>query len=316
MNFSYRSYFELIKDIRSNIKKIPPEVDIIVGIPRSGLLVANIISQYLSIPFVDIERFFERKVISTGRRINFSPEGEFYRRIKNVLIVDDSINSGKQFHQIKERLKIIGNEFNFIFLAVYATQESKEMVDICFDIVSTPRIFEWNLLNSWILNHSCVDMDGVICHDPSKIQNDDGPEYLNFIRNAPILFKTDSIIQKIVTSRLEKYREETQKWLFENKIKYNELIMLDLNTKEERQRLKIHAKFKAEVYKNSNCILFIESTLWQAIEIKKITGLPVFCTENMELLHSKKADESCQILSKKNNSTLERAKSLLRRIVI
>ena len=41
--------------IYKNINKIPKDVDLIVGIPRSGLLVANLLALYLNIKLTDIE---------------------------------------------------------------------------------------------------------------------------------------------------------------------------------------------------------------------------------------------------------------------
>ena len=60
--------------------------------------------------------------------------------------------------------------------------------------------------------------------------------------------------------------------------------MLDLPTAEERRRLNIHHKFKAEVYsKHPLTRLFIESEVKQAIEIMRISGKPVYCIETNEM---------------------------------
>jgi uncharacterized HAD superfamily protein len=62
-----------------------------------------------------------------------------------------------------------------------------------------------------------------------------GEKYINFLLNSP-LFIPGSKIGTIVTSRLEKYRKETETWLAANNIKYNDLVMLDLPNMEARQR--------------------------------------------------------------------------------
>ena len=82
--------------------------------------------------------------------------------------------------------------------------------------------------------------------------------------------------------------------------------MLDLPTKEERLKQNIHARFKAEVYKNRKETLFIESNFSQAIQISELTGKRVFCAENMEMIaiDEKKSDLHRSIpvsLSEKNN---------------
>ena len=91
-------------------------------------------------------------------------------------------------------------------------------------------------------------------------------------------------IGTIVTSRLEKYRKETEAWLDANKVKYDKLVMLDLPNKEARQKANNHAGHKADTYKEGHYNLFIESSLSQALEINRVTKKPVLCTENFEMI--------------------------------
>ena len=60
--------------------------------------------------------------------------------------------------------------------------------------------------------------------------------------------------------------------------------MLDLPDMKARQKANNHAAHKANTYKQSEYVLFFESSLQQALEINKITGKPVFCTENFEMV--------------------------------
>ena len=53
LNFITISMFN--NTIYKNINKIPKDVDLIVGIPRSGLLVANLLALYLNIKLTDID---------------------------------------------------------------------------------------------------------------------------------------------------------------------------------------------------------------------------------------------------------------------
>jgi uncharacterized HAD superfamily protein len=62
--------------------------------------------------------------------------------------------------------------------------------------------------------------------------------------------------------------------------------MLDLPDKESRNRLDMNGKYKAEVYEKSKCVLFFESSLKEALEIKHITGKPIFCTENFSMINT------------------------------
>ena len=54
-------------------------------------------------------------------------------------------------------------------------------------------------------------------------------------------------------------------------------------TYDERKRNNLHSIFKANYYKNSDKLLFVESEQRQAIEINNLTGKPVYCLENNTL---------------------------------
>jgi len=95
----------------------------------------------------------------------------------------------------------------------------------------------------------------------------------------------------IVTSRLEKYRPETEEWLKLNMVKYKQLIMLDMKSKEERVQANVHSKNKALIYKNSNCELFYESNYKQAKEIYNIAKKPVFCVDENILIKGGKIEQ-------------------------
>ena len=122
-----------------------------------------------------------------------------------------------------------------------------------------------------------------LCVDPTAEENDDGEKYRRFILNARPLFVPNDKVKALVTSRLEKYRPETERWLAENGVKYEKLYMLDLPSREERIRRGAHASFKAEIYKKlKDAHLFIESNPLQAAEIRRLSGKPVICTETDE----------------------------------
>jgi uncharacterized HAD superfamily protein len=268
--------------VKTNFGKIPKDIDLIIGIPRSGILPATLLALYCHKPFMSLNEFLGGLSPLGGERTKDS--FQLNKGTINVLVVDDSINSGNALNISKQKLAEVKGEFNFIFCCIYSTDEAKDKVDIFFEIIENPRIFEWNLTRSWVYSNSCVDIDGVLCVDPTEEQNDDGEKYREFILNAVPKYLPKVKIKYLVTSRLEKYRYETEKWLKMQNIEYQELFMLDLPNKEIRQKLNCHGKFKAEVYlkKRYSSILFIESSRHQSIEINKLTKLPVFCTDTME----------------------------------
>jgi uncharacterized HAD superfamily protein len=140
-------------------------------------------------------------------------------------------------------------------------------------------------MHSWIYEHSCVDIDGVLCDDPNAEQNDDGEKYIQFLLNAPLKYKPSTKVHTLVTNRLEKYRPQTEQWLHLNGIEYKELLMLDLPDRATRVRMGNYGVFKAEVYESrKETLLFIESDRHQAAKINELTGRAVFCVDEMRFL--------------------------------
>ena len=275
----FKSFSDLNADIFSNLSKIPKNIDLIVGVPRSGLLLANMIALILNKPITDVNGIGEQRIISMGRTKNVGNNLEFCN-LHTILVVEDSINTGKSFSEVRRIIQALDLDCRVIYLAAYVTKEHAKDVDIYFEVLNPPRVFEWNIFHHrMLLGKACFDMDGVLCEDPTAEQNDDGEQYRAFLQNAAPKILPSAAIGCIVTSRLEKYRELTETWLREHGVEYRELVMLDA-TAEERKSLGLHAIFKADVYKRKEAMLFVESSARQAEEIFELTKKPVYCIEN------------------------------------
>ncbi|TYA78487.1 phosphoribosyltransferase family protein [Seonamhaeicola marinus] len=277
---NYRNIKDLNNTILQGLSMLPRDFDLIVGVPRSGMMPANLIALYLNKPYTDIDSFINGHIYKAGARSQFFEDSD----CKKVLVVDDSIASGSAMKECKEKLSHLEEKFDLKYCAIYTIAGKEKMVDYFFENVPLPRYFQWNILNHTTLEKACFDIDGVLCADPTPEQNDDGEKYIDFILNAPPLFIPGSKIGTIVTSRLEKYRKETETWLAANNIKYNDLIMLDLPNAGARQRLNNHGSHKAKAYMSKPYVLFIESELAQAVEINRISKKPVLCTANFEMI--------------------------------
>ena len=277
----YRNVSDLNKILLKRLNILPRDFDLIVGVPRSGMLPANLLALYLNRPYTDLQSFLNGHIYKAGER------GQFFdiKSFRKVLVVDDSVSSGSAMDKVKASLETIKDEFDFSYCAVYMVPGKEKTVDYFFESVPLPRYFQWNIMNHTSLEKACFDIDGVLCADPNEDQNDDGPRYTDFVLNAPPLFIPGAKIGTIVTSRLEKYRAETETWLKKYNIRYNKLAMMDVPTKEARQKANNHASHKANEYKADPYILMVESDLNQAIEINRITKKPVLCTENFEMIY-------------------------------
>ena len=293
------TFNDLGMDIVNNISRIPKDIDLVVGIPRSGVLVASMIAVYMNKPLTDIDAFMERRIYEAG--VSKSKDGwiQSFDEIKKVLIVEDSVRSGFSIDTAKKKLKLLNNNIEYVYLAAYVTKEGRKKCNIFFKQIDYPRAFEWNYLHqSLILKRACFDIDGVLCEDPSELENDDGENYLTFLKTAKPKLIPSCIVGWIVTSRLEKYRAETEKWLEVNNISYDHLIMMDVETAEERRKLGNHAEYKAGHYKAiKESFIFVESSWNQAVKIHEMTGKAVFCIENRMFIgetESFKAKKKCK----------------------
>lgn len=280
---NYRSVADLNDTIVTNLHRLPRDLDLVVGIPRSGLLAANLLSLVANIPLTDLDSFLEERVFTSGKTKHTPRLDQDRSAMRRILILDDSISSGEALQNARERVAAAGVEGNIMFAAVYGIKSRHREADFIFEQVSLPRLFQWNFMHHLMLEEACVDIDGVLCLDPSEQENDDGERYRKFLSEAVPLHTTSRKIGWLVTSRLEKYRDLTEAWLKAQGIEYGELVMLNLPSKAERQRQAAHGSFKGEFYRRSSSRLFIESEVGQAQAIAEIAGKPVLCVETHQI---------------------------------
>lgn len=283
MNF--RSFDDMARAIRGGLSRLPADIDVVVGVPRSGLTPASMIALHRNVMITDLEGFLEGRAMQPGEARDKPSLKRDPSLWKRALIVDDSVNSGKTFARIRDRLAALGRDVEVVTCAVFGVQPTHPGVDIVLTTCPEPRVFEWNFLHhAHQMSTACLDIDGVLCVDPTRDQNDDGERYRNFLSTAvPHLMPTVPV-GHLVTSRLERYRAETEDWLGRKGIAYGKLHMLDLPTAAERRRLGAHGTFKAEVYKSLHkSWLFVESEADQARKIARLSGKAVICVDGMFL---------------------------------
>jgi uncharacterized HAD superfamily protein/hypoxanthine phosphoribosyltransferase len=313
---NYKSFANLSQDIKANLHKIPRDVSLIVGIPRSGLLAANLMAVYLNLPLTDIDSFMKGEILSSGFRGKAFEEAAFKGKI---LIVDDSLATGKAQKEAKSKLENVAQTQNFelLYCCVYVNPDKKELIDIPLVMLEMPRLFEWNIFNHHVLKTACVDIDGVLCIDPEECDNDDGENYINFLLTARPFIVPKVKIGTLVTTRLEKYRAQTEAWLKQHNIQYNELVMLDLPDKATRMKMNNRGEYKAaEFKKRKDALIFIESERKQAQKIFELSGKHVYCVDTNEM-YTKESYNDLAIKAKKKSRRLLRSlkKLVYKRII-
>ncbi len=253
MNFV--SFKQLHEDVRVFAAQLP-EVDMIIGIPRSGLLIANLIALQKNIPLGVVDSNKGYLHLKGGLRDTLQDKAR-------LLVVDDSVASGTSMENARKMM--VGIPAAIGYAGMYIQESARGLVDYYYKVVEQPRIFEWNFMHSGALEEACVDIDGVLCPDGDGSY--DGPAW-----HVPRY-----TIHSIVTGRQESRREHTEKWLKNNGIKFRYLMMRPDNS------VSCEA-FKAKYYKASDTKVFIESALNQAEHIRDFAQKPVLCTDVMAIL--------------------------------
>jgi hypoxanthine phosphoribosyltransferase len=285
----YITVNDLSNTIRENLWKIPRDIDFVIGIPRSGMIAASLISSYLNVPLIDINGFVSGVEPYGGMRLLYF-NADHKTNTNKVLVVDDTVFQGNAMNATREMLKGFP-QYQFIFSCVYL-EKNADAVDIYLEDVRRDAnwmhgicIYEWNIFQhkSDVTRNILYDIDGVFCLDPPDERNEE--RYLNYIANATPLFIPRAPIGGIVTYRLNKNREITEKWLKEQGIKYDKLFMFNANSWDERAAINPSpGKYKAECYGDfPQYKLFIESDEDQALQIASITHKPVLCVKTNRL---------------------------------
>ncbi|MFD1514823.1 orotate phosphoribosyltransferase [Halomarina rubra] len=269
----YRSVADLNADVRRMAWDLPRDVDAVVGISRGGVLAADLLHQTTGRPVLRLDD----GTLRTG-----SVESG-----ATVLALTDALLDGVPESPVTE-----DDGVEVLTGAVYVGDGVETLPDLWVDRIATPCAFEWRALHPTRLGNACVDIDGVLCRDPTPEENDDGPRYREFLRSVEPRLIPDERVGWLVTCRLEQYRPETEQWLAEHGVEYDELVMWDLPNKAARDEQGGHGEYKAEVYDRVGADIFIESSEQQAVVIAREAGKPVYCFDtNQTIPPGEAADE-------------------------
>lgn len=305
--------------IVENLYRVPRDVDLIVGVPRSGVLAANLLALHLNLPLTDVSGYVAGRLMGKGmHRAEIIQHAESVSECRRVLVIDDSILTGSEMRRVRKVIDSAGLMKKTIFGAVFYVADRVGDIDLGFELCSAPREFEWNLMHGQSLSNCFVDIDGVLCVDPTDEENDDGARYIEFIRTARPYLKPSARIGTLITARLEKYRGHTMAWLAEQNIEYDNLIMMGYATMQERQAAQQYAQFKATAFARSDAVLFIESEDALAADIARISGKPAVCVETHEIYDPSGiplARETLKAKVRQSRSFFERGRNKLTRTV-
>lgn len=250
----------------------PPDLAAVVGMARSGLLPGSLLACALHLPFYAASGETVLPAIN-GQRLGRCGLGP-----GPVLLVDDTVCSGRSIRQVEPWVRMAFPGRRIIRAAVYTTARGREFLDLAAVELPGPHYLEWNYFNSTLIHRAWTDMDGILCRDIAAADDDDGPRYARALETAaPLHLPRREPVGAIVTARLEKYRAITVAWLARWGVRYKELIMGPWPNNAARSRPGAISAWKAEVIGRCRPPLFIESDPRQAREIHGASGATVMC---------------------------------------
>lgn len=282
----FKSYADLEADVISLMPRLPRDLDLVVAIPRSGLVPASMIALHMNVPITDLKGLYEGRMLASGHRT--LRRGAVADRPLNVLIVDDSVGSGEQLREIRAELARRALPHRIQVAVIYATPVGAPMVDFYSKQVPTLRhFFAWNVMHHNAIGSWCVDIDGVLCRDCTVAEDDEGDRYAEFLQKVEPLFLPTSKVGWLVTGRLERHRAATEAWLERHNVTYDALVMNPARTNAERKANGGGGAFKGAFYRTVDAGLFIESSEWEADQIARLTGKAVLCMDTRAMVRPK-----------------------------
>ncbi|WP_227368590.1 phosphoribosyltransferase [Halomonas sp. M20] len=283
MNF--KSYAELSSDIFSNIEKVQSQgYELIVGIPRSGMIPAYMLSLLLNIDCTTLHDFIKNHSLTKGSTRNTRRKINSAWDARKVLIVDDSVNTGKSMLKVLDQIPA-DCPCEITTLAVYGNAIGIPKVDVCLTYLSSPRVFQWNMWHCVALERTCVALDGVILnsHEIECVEEANNATFMEITK--PIILPTYKI-HSLITLQPERSRNMVEHWLSYHKVDYDNLIMANVDANDAIQSSQAYCGLKADFYKqNTNLNFFVESDVKHAEYIAKASGKPVFCTQTNAIVN-------------------------------
>jgi hypothetical protein len=269
--FHWVSTADLVRDSIHLAGLLPLDCSGIVGVPRSGMIPASVIATHLHLPLYSLIGNTLQRVHSEASR-GAGVQG----RGGPLAVVDDTTFSGAAMQRTRGIIAAHGRRA--VFCAVYVNPlrpESKRVVDLYVRELPAPHLLEWNWANNGPMAGRwsdvpaygagmALDLDGIIVHDSESGGRPGSPYMLP--RALPC--------KLIATGRPESDRAGTESMLRSLGVQWERLEMYPGDRLAEWHEI---AAFKARLFKDSACGLFVESDRDQAERINQLSGKPCIC---------------------------------------
>lgn len=261
----------------------PKDYDVVCGIPRGGLFIANVVACQLGLPLAVPEMLENRIAWQSANVTEFqSPFTAFdwHSEPLRILLIDDTVKSGKRYTVAMQHLY----RHTVTFAVAYECQNAKVKPEIAVKRLDNPTAFQWDLMTWHFGSHRILsDIDGVICEDYRKPR-----DYAEFILCAKPLFIPKFAIDTLFTARPVRCRVETEDYLRRMGVSYNRLFMYPgvhepMGVHPSKEQI-LH--FKVNVAEIIRPRWIWESDAYLARGLYESTGITTLCFDTWEL-HTK-----------------------------
>lgn len=252
------------------------EIEAVVGIARSGLAPASVVAMLAGKPLFAFNKAKGLVDVGCGYRLR----SDLNERRYKYLVVDDSIADGQQ---LAHCLSVLSHEIEpkrLITAAIFANPYTHVKVNFAWAEYPLPHFFEWNLFSCNFTSRIAFDFDGILCNDPPREVWGEGQGYVEWLESAPPKHRpiaNEGVV--IISARLEKFREPTQRWLEKHRINVRRLELWP-GQPADRWVDNQAARWKAEMFlklkHEHNLLYFCESEPAQARIISSFK-IPTIC---------------------------------------
>jgi len=261
-----RLHFITLEDatrtMREWIKKFPRRYDLIIGVPRAGMIfgsmVANDLGVRLSSPDI-LPAFWDASTLA-------------YTPIRNILVIEDSVLRGSKLLPARDRARHFFPDATVHIGSVYV-RENAIPLDTYGEVIRPHTLLEWDLMHM-DPDKLATDLDGVICSDPPSIAEEELGAWIPTAK--PYLIPVYGV-RAIITSRNEAYRDLTVKWLKENGVFYRALYMDPTPIGHKKD----YFQHKVDLINRTMPRLFLESNDHLAWRLHWATGVPTLAIDTM-----------------------------------
>ena len=243
---------------------LPESIDCVVGIPRSGLIFANVIANLRGLPLSTPASFCRGELWQSETKA-LKPS------IETVLLVDDMATTGEQIRKARDLIASFKPKVKVLIACLLISPMVTPDVDRYYQLMKPFHSYftEWNFAHAAFKGWGpvCTDLDGVLCFE----DDEDSPKIIPNFR-----------IDSIITSRSFERRAETESWLLRNNVSYDKLFM---GTRLTAKSFTASIDHKVAVIRSLKAtpVMFWESSRDQAIAIASASKVPVFSLEDRKL---------------------------------